>query len=63
MPGPPSCRTRRRAANGKGNAAWAAFVRSSWDEVNQMIAAANVYTIKQYGPDRVIGFSPIRPCP
>ncbi|WOO30921.1 nitrate reductase subunit alpha [Diaphorobacter limosus] len=35
------------------------FVRSSWDEVNQMIAAANVYTIKQYGPDRVIGFSPI----
>ncbi|MBS0507885.1 MAG: nitrate reductase subunit alpha, partial [Proteobacteria bacterium] len=35
------------------------FVRSSWDEVNQMIAAANVYTIKKYGPDRVIGFSPI----
>ena len=22
------------------------FVRSSWDEVNQLIAAANVYTIK-----------------
>ncbi|MBK7654140.1 MAG: nitrate reductase subunit alpha [Betaproteobacteria bacterium] len=35
------------------------FVRSSWDEVNEMIAAANVYTIKQHGPDRVIGFSPI----
>ena len=35
------------------------FVRSTWDEVNQMIAAANVYTIKKYGPDRVIGFSPI----
>ena len=35
------------------------FVRSSWDEVNQLIAAANVYTIKKYGPDRVIGFSPI----
>jgi nitrate reductase alpha subunit len=35
------------------------FVRSSWDEVNQMIAAANVYTIKQHGPDRIIGFSPI----
>jgi len=35
------------------------FVRSSWDEVNQMIAAANVHTIKKYGPDRVIGFSPI----
>ena len=35
------------------------FVRSSWDEVNEIIAAANVYTIKKYGPDRVIGFSPI----
>ncbi len=35
------------------------FVRSSWDEVNEMIAAANVYTVKTYGPDRVIGFSPI----
>jgi nitrate reductase / nitrite oxidoreductase, alpha subunit len=35
------------------------FVRSSWDEVNQIIAAANVHTIKQHGPDRIIGFSPI----
>jgi len=35
------------------------FVRSSWDEVNEIIAAANVYTTKTYGPDRVIGFSPI----
>jgi nitrate reductase / nitrite oxidoreductase, alpha subunit len=35
------------------------FIRSSWDEVNQLIAAANVYTIKTHGPDRVIGFSPI----
>src|SRR5689334_17117523 len=35
------------------------FVRSHWDEVNEIIAAANVYTIKKYGPDRVIGFSPI----
>ena len=35
------------------------FVRSSWDEVNEIIAAANVYTIKKYGADRVIGFSPI----
>ena len=35
------------------------FVRASWDEVNEIIAAANVYTIKKYGPDRVIGFSPI----
>ena len=35
------------------------FVRGDWDEVNEMIAAANVYTIKRHGPDRVVGFSPI----
>ena len=35
------------------------FVRSSWDEVNEIIAAANAYTAKTWGPDRVIGFSPI----
>jgi nitrate reductase alpha subunit len=35
------------------------FVRSTWDEVNPIIAAANVYTAKQYGPDRIYGFSPI----
>ncbi|HEY6966053.1 MAG TPA: nitrate reductase subunit alpha, partial [Burkholderiales bacterium] len=35
------------------------FVRSGWDEVNEIVAAANVYTIKRHGPDRVIGFSPI----
>ena len=35
------------------------FVRASWDEVNEIIAASNAYTIKNYGPDRVIGFSPI----
>jgi nitrate reductase alpha subunit len=35
------------------------FVRSSWDEVNEIVAAANIYTIRKYGPDRIIGFSPI----
>jgi nitrate reductase / nitrite oxidoreductase, alpha subunit len=35
------------------------FVRTSWDEVNELIAAANVHTAKQWGPDRIIGFSPI----
>lgn len=35
------------------------LVRTTWDEVNEIIAAANVYTAKQYGPDRIIGFSPI----
>ncbi|HEY7206873.1 MAG TPA: molybdopterin-dependent oxidoreductase, partial [Gaiellaceae bacterium] len=35
------------------------FVRASWDETVELIAAAHVYTVKQYGPDRVAGFSPI----
>lgn len=35
------------------------FIRSSWDEVNEIIASANIYTAKKYGPDRIIGFSPI----
>ncbi len=35
------------------------FVRSNWKELNELIAAANVWTIKNYGPDRVAGFSPI----
>ncbi|WP_413615353.1 nitrate reductase subunit alpha [Halomonas cupida] len=35
------------------------FVRTDWEEVQTLIAAANVYTIKAFGPDRVIGFSPI----
>jgi len=35
------------------------FVRASWDEVNEIIAAANAYTVRRWGPDRVIGFSPI----
>ncbi|ELO80844.1 nitrate reductase Z subunit alpha [Salmonella enterica subsp. enterica serovar Enteritidis str. 76-2651] len=32
------------------------FIRSNWKELNQLIAAANVWTIKTYGPDRVAGF-------
>ncbi|HEY6631016.1 MAG TPA: nitrate reductase subunit alpha, partial [Rhizobiaceae bacterium] len=35
------------------------FVRVGWQEINEMIAAANAYTIREYGPDRVAGFSPI----
>ncbi len=35
------------------------FVRATWDEVNEIIAAANIHTIKAHGPDRIIGFSPI----
>ena len=35
------------------------FVRGNWNEINEIIAAANAYTAKTHGPDRVIGFSPI----
>ena len=35
------------------------LVRFSWDEALEIAAAANIYTIKKYGPDRVVGFSPI----
>jgi len=35
------------------------FVRASWEEANELIAAANVFTAKEFGPDRIIGFSPI----
>lgn len=35
------------------------FVRADWDTANEMIAAANAFTIGKFGPDRVVGFSPI----
>jgi len=35
------------------------FVRASWDEASELVASANAYTAKAYGPDRVFGFSPI----
>ncbi|MGH8294084.1 MAG: nitrate reductase subunit alpha [Steroidobacteraceae bacterium] len=35
------------------------FVRVKWDEAAEIIAAANVYTIRHYGPDRITGFTPI----
>lgn len=35
------------------------FVRASWDVATEIVAAANAYTAKTYGPDRVFGFSPI----
>nr|HMN86028.1 molybdopterin-dependent oxidoreductase [Bauldia sp.] len=35
------------------------FVRCSWDEVTEIIAAANAFTVRHHGPDRVLGFSPI----
>ncbi len=47
-------RKRYQNARGKGG-----FRRTSWQEVNELMAAANIYTIKRYGPDRIVGFSPI----
>ncbi|GGC98251.1 nitrate reductase subunit alpha [Halopseudomonas salina] len=48
-----------KATSYKAERGLGGFIRSSWDEVTEIIAAANVYTVKQYGPDRVVGFSPI----
>ena len=52
--GDPERARRYKSARGKGG-----LVRASWDEATEMIAAAHVHTIKEYGPDRVAGFSPI----
>jgi nitrate reductase alpha subunit len=35
------------------------FVRASWSDVTDLIAAAHVHTIRRWGPDRIVGFSPI----
>jgi nitrate reductase alpha subunit len=50
----PQRRTRFQRARGKGG-----FRRASWDEALDIIAASVIHTIKEHGPDRVIGFSPI----
>jgi nitrate reductase alpha subunit len=47
-------RSRWQRARGKGG-----FRRVGWDEIVELIAAANIYTIKKWGPDRIAGFSPI----
>jgi len=43
-----------KSARGKGG-----FVRASWEEMKELIAAQLLYTVKKYGPDRIIGFTPI----
>ncbi len=50
----PAARTRWQQARGKGG-----LRRADWDTVLELIAAATIYTIKQHGPDRIAGFSPI----
>jgi nitrate reductase alpha subunit len=50
----PQKRERWQKARGKGG-----FRRFDWDTALEIIAASNVYTAKKYGPDRIVGFSPI----
>jgi nitrate reductase alpha subunit len=50
----PARAERYRSQRGKGG-----FVRASWEEAVELIAAAHVHTIERHGPDRVAGFSPI----
>ncbi|HKE50427.1 MAG TPA: nitrate reductase subunit alpha, partial [Actinomycetes bacterium] len=50
----PQRRRRYQRARGKGG-----LIRVSWEEAVEVIAAAHVHAIKEYGPDRVAGFSPI----
>jgi nitrate reductase alpha subunit len=52
--GDPERAARYKSARGQGG-----FLRATWDEVSELIAAAHVHTVKEYGPDRVVGFSPI----
>lgn len=35
------------------------FIRVAWDEAADLVAASLVHTIKQHGPDRIFGFTPI----
>jgi nitrate reductase alpha subunit len=50
----PVQRARFQEARGKGG-----FRRASWDEAMEITAASCLYTAKRWGPDRVVGFSPI----
>lgn len=50
----PAARSRWQVARGKGG-----FRRTTWDTVLEIMAAANIHTIKKHGPDRIAGFSPI----
>ncbi|MFT7539561.1 MAG: nitrate reductase alpha subunit, partial [Gammaproteobacteria bacterium] len=52
--GDPEKRARFQRARGKGG-----LRRSDWDTVLEIIAASCVKTIKDHGPDRITGFSPI----
>ncbi len=40
----------------RGKAGWK---RVTWDQATEMTAAAQIYTIKKYGPDHIANFAPI----
>jgi nitrate reductase alpha subunit len=48
-----------KAAAYKSQRGRGGFVRASWEEVSELVAAAHVHTIGEWGPDRIAGFSPI----
>lgn len=50
----PQARALYQRQRGKGG-----FVRASWEEAAELIAAAHVHTIAEHGPDRVVGFTPL----
>ncbi len=50
----PQSRQRWQQARGKGG-----LRRTDWATALEIMAAANIHTIKAHGPDRIIGFSPI----
>lgn len=50
----PAKRKAYQQARGKGG-----FVRFSWDEASEIIAASLISTIKKHGPDRIFGFTPL----
>ncbi|MGO2069462.1 nitrate reductase subunit alpha [Glutamicibacter arilaitensis] len=50
----PTKAKRYKKARGKGG-----LIRTTWDEALEISTAAQVYSVKKYGPDRIAGFSPI----
>ncbi len=54
LTGDPERSAAYKRSRGKGG-----FVRGTWQEVTELVAAAQVHTVKRYGPDRIMGFSPI----
>ncbi|MFD2443024.1 nitrate reductase subunit alpha [Bacillus sp. CGMCC 1.16607] len=50
----PEKSNRYKKARGKGG-----FVRADWDLIETMIVSQIIYTLQDFGPDRIFGFSPI----